>query len=61
MNEDLLKAYQSAEFLCDELRALHKRLCVDEPELEEKLAERYVLGLLEKAVALKAELGGLAE
>ena len=61
MNEDLLKAYHSAQFLCAELRAVHQQLCKDAPTLTQKLAERHVLHLLEKAVALKIELGGLAE
>jgi hypothetical protein len=61
MNEDILKAYQSAEFLCAELREAHKKLCNDMPTLTQKLAERHVLRLLNEAVLLKAELGGLAE
>ena len=59
MTEDILKAFHSAEFLCDELRAVHKSLCKDKPDLSDRLAEAHMLSLLAQACEIREKLKGL--
>lgn len=60
MNEELTKALHSAQFLCAELQAAHRRACVDKPTPTDRLAEAHLLNLLADAVKLRQALEGVA-
>ena len=60
MNEEIIKAHQTAELLCQDLLAIHKRLCFNGPTVEQHLAERYVLELIRKAVDINISIRGLS-
>ena len=56
MNEEITKACQTAELLCQDLLAVYRKVNKDRPTVTEKLASEYVIDLLGKAGELKMRM-----
>lgn len=59
MNEEITKAYQTAELLCQDLRGVYRKVNKDRPTVTQELATMQVSDLLGKAIDLKISLQGL--
>lgn len=59
MNEEITKAYQTAELLCQDLLAVYRKVNKDRLTVTQELATMQVSDLLGKAIDLKISLQGL--
>lgn len=58
-NEQITKAAQTAELLMHDIRELHRSFCMEQPAVEQRIAEQHVLGLLNQEAQLHRELKGI--
>jgi len=59
-SEKLINAAQTADLLVQDLRELHRTLCVERPKLSESMAGELAYDLLQDAVLLKQKLERIA-
>ena len=60
MNEEITKAHQTAELLCQDLLAVYRKVNKDRLTVTQELATMQVSDLLGKAIDLKISLQGLS-